>query len=57
MCRDLEIDVIAEGIENETTLGQLLDLNCFIGQGYYFAKPMDIESLLNWHRETKKLVA
>ncbi|ELS02909.1 PAS domain S-box/diguanylate cyclase (GGDEF) domain-containing protein [Xenococcus sp. PCC 7305] len=36
----LEMEVIAEGIEDSFQLEQLKLLNCEYGQGYYFAKPL-----------------
>lgn len=39
LARHIEIDVIAEGIENREQLQLLRDLGCDQGQGYYFAKP------------------
>ena len=49
MARDLDMGVIAEGIETEQHYDLLKDLNCGFGQGFYLAKPMDhkaIESML-----------
>jgi diguanylate cyclase (GGDEF)-like protein/PAS domain S-box-containing protein len=37
----LNMDVIAEGVENSTQLAQLRALNCHYGQGYFFAAGMD----------------
>ena len=37
----LEMEVIAEGIEDTYQLNQLKLLNCEYGQGYYFAKPLN----------------
>lgn len=37
--------VVAEGIENEEAYKILSLLNCDIGQGFYFYRPMDCESL------------
>ncbi|MEZ5426578.1 MAG: EAL domain-containing protein [Pyrinomonadaceae bacterium] len=38
--QNLEIEVVAEGIENEQQLWQLRSLGCKLGQGYLFSKPM-----------------
>jgi diguanylate cyclase (GGDEF)-like protein/PAS domain S-box-containing protein len=49
LARDLNMKVIAEGIETESQFDILKDLNCEFGQGYFFARPMDndmIDSLL-----------
>lgn len=45
----LNLSVVAEGIETEEHLKKLVQLECPIGQGYYFSKPLDvlgIESIL-----------
>jgi diguanylate cyclase (GGDEF)-like protein len=41
MARDLGLRVIAEGIEDRETVDALIELGCDLGQGYYFAKPLD----------------
>jgi predicted signal transduction protein with EAL and GGDEF domain len=41
----LNIDVIAEGIENEATLEQLREARCKYGQGYLVAKPQTVTEL------------
>jgi EAL domain-containing protein (putative c-di-GMP-specific phosphodiesterase class I) len=40
MGRSLNLEVVAEGIERQEQLAELQRLNCQVGQGYYFAKPM-----------------
>ena len=42
LANSLTIDVIAEGIETPEQLDALLDLGCYKGQGYFFAKPGDL---------------
>ncbi|HYY78601.1 MAG TPA: EAL domain-containing protein [Actinomycetes bacterium] len=37
----LRLQTVAEGVEGREQAGQLLTLQCDLGQGYYFAKPMD----------------
>jgi diguanylate cyclase (GGDEF)-like protein/excisionase family DNA binding protein len=39
--RGLGLLVTAEGIETEAQLRQLVELQCDLGQGYWFAKPID----------------
>jgi len=50
MAHRLNIKVIAEGIENQLQLDFLKQHGCEIGQGYYFSRPVPIESF------TKKLL-
>lgn len=42
--RELNITVVAEGIENEIQATQLANLGCKLGQGYFFSKPVDRSS-------------
>ena len=41
----LNLRPVAEGIERADQLDRLLALNCELGQGFYFAKPMPIEGI------------
>ena len=43
-----EIKVVAEGIETERQLKLLQELGCHFGQGYYFAKPMAAERVMDF---------
>jgi EAL domain len=40
MGQSLRLEVVAEGIERLEQLTELQRLNCQVGQGYYFARPM-----------------
>ena len=51
MSQDLGMNVVAEGVETEEELRHLLLLGCTQIQGYLFAKPMPLSSLLNWFAE------
>jgi diguanylate cyclase (GGDEF)-like protein len=46
--RNLELDIIAEGVEDERQAKILSDLGCPFGQGYLFAKPMTADALHQW---------
>ena len=46
--RKLGLSVLAEGIEGATVCRALLAMDCYEGQGYYIAKPMDKDVLLAW---------
>ncbi|WP_052334299.1 sensor domain-containing protein [Kamptonema formosum] len=41
LAHQLKMDVVAEGVETEEQLLQLVSLECDCGQGYFFAKPLD----------------
>lgn len=43
MARALDIRTVSEGIETAEQLDMLRNINCEIGQGFLFAKPMPIE--------------
>ncbi len=44
--QDLDLVVVAEGIEYKDQKDLLIDLNCEKGQGYYFAKPMPLNEMI-----------
>ncbi|PCI58274.1 MAG: hypothetical protein COB35_13925 [Gammaproteobacteria bacterium] len=49
----LNMEVVAEGIENKATFDCLLDMGCDIAQGYYIAKPMTASALNTWVNKMK----
>jgi EAL domain-containing protein (putative c-di-GMP-specific phosphodiesterase class I) len=42
MCRDLEVPVVAEGVENEGQAERLAELGCSHVQGYLFGRPQSL---------------
>lgn len=40
LCKELKIEVVAEGVENREQLEVLKELQCYYIQGYYYNKPM-----------------
>jgi len=40
LAHGLQLDVVAEGIENDRQRGSLMSLGCAFGQGYLFSKPL-----------------
>jgi len=45
MGRNLNFTVIAEGVESEEHVSFLRKNNCFVGQGYFFSKPLPADKL------------
>ena len=45
---ELNMDVVAEGVESENILNLLKDLGCDLAQGYHIAKPMPPDELFLW---------
>ncbi|SHH94566.1 diguanylate cyclase (GGDEF) domain-containing protein [Clostridium collagenovorans DSM 3089] len=43
MAKQLNMKVVAEGVETEGQVDFLKDINCHMAQGYYFARPMPTE--------------
>jgi diguanylate cyclase (GGDEF)-like protein len=48
--RNLALEVVAEGVEDEATWGQLRTLGADAVQGYRLARPMPIAEFVVWHR-------
>jgi EAL domain-containing protein (putative c-di-GMP-specific phosphodiesterase class I) len=46
--RSLGLEVIAEGIEFEAEAQALRSLGCMLGQGYLYARPMEMTDLQKW---------
>ena len=44
LAHTLGMEVVGEGIESESQVDLLRDLNCEFGQGYFFAKPLSEEA-------------
>ena len=40
MAKELNMEIVAEGVETRETLQVLKELDCDLIQGYYFGKPM-----------------
>mgnify|MGYP000232788654 CR=1 FL=1 len=49
---NLALTVVAEGVENNATRDYLKSLACNSAQGYFYARPMPVEALRVWLRES-----
>jgi EAL domain-containing protein (putative c-di-GMP-specific phosphodiesterase class I) len=48
LAHDLGMTVVAEGVEDEDTYDQLAEAGCDIAQGWFIARPMPAEQVLDW---------
>ena len=53
LAHNLNLKVVAEGIEQVSQLTQIQACECDYGQGYLFASPLNKESVLDWIRSEK----
>jgi EAL domain-containing protein (putative c-di-GMP-specific phosphodiesterase class I) len=52
--RNLGLDVVAEGVENEQVWDRLKALGCTTAQGYYLSRPVPAPELRTWLLERRK---
>ncbi|MCH7854956.1 MAG: EAL domain-containing protein [Proteobacteria bacterium] len=55
LAHNMNLIVVAEGIEDEDTLRQLSDLGCEQAQGYFMSKPISSDDLLLWLKSRKAI--
>ena len=46
LAHDLELEVVAEGIEGEEQRARLAELECDLGQGFFFGEPMSAKQVV-----------
>lgn len=51
LCKNLDLEVVAEGVENYQELKFLLDHRCDVVQGHYFSPALNAEQLADYVRE------
>ena len=54
LARNLGLEVVAEGVEDEETLNVLRQLGCDYAQGYFLARPLPGDDLLQWLRARRR---
>ena len=52
IAQNLDIAVVAEGIEERDQSQLLIDLGCHLQQGYYYSHPVDLDQLVNYCEQT-----
>lgn len=61
LAHNLGLTVIAEGVETEREAQRLIEMDCALAQGYFFARPLSVDALAQFVREnghkTKELGA
>lgn len=50
LTRDLDMQPLAEGVEDEVQLELLRSLGCDQVQGYLYARPMPVDQFISWYR-------
>ncbi|WPN65656.1 EAL domain-containing response regulator [Pseudomonas sp. P9_35] len=48
LAQSLDMSLVVEGIETEEQLLMLLEMQCALGQGYWYARPMGEADFLGW---------
>ncbi len=51
LARSLDLKVVAEGVEDQSTYEWLAGLGCQECQGYYISRPLEVPSFLSWLEE------
>jgi len=57
LAHGLGLKVIAEGVENARLLGMLQEMGCDQAQGYYLSRPLPLDELIAWLRQTTPITA
>ena len=52
MAHTIGAKVIAEGVEDEEILNLALKLGCEFAQGFYFARPINDEDIIEWYKQS-----
>ncbi len=53
LAHTLGLKIVAEGVEDEKTLDILTEMGCDFAQGYYMAKPMSCDDLMEWMQDSE----
>lgn len=56
LAQKLQLEVIAEGVENKDQITFLMDCGCFVAQGFYYSKPIDLEEFEEFKQSLENTV-
>jgi len=56
MIKEMNMDIVAEGIEDEKTLKIFEEMGCDFIQGFYFSKPLPKDEFIKYIREHKNTI-
>lgn len=48
---ELDMKIVAEGVEDEATLEQLRIMGCDVAQGYFISRPVPVNELIEWLKQ------
>ncbi|MCB1921354.1 MAG: EAL domain-containing protein, partial [Candidatus Competibacteraceae bacterium] len=54
MAKQLHMEVVVEGVEDEEDWAFLLTTDSQIAQGYFVSRPLPVEELADWHEQWRK---
>jgi diguanylate cyclase (GGDEF)-like protein len=57
LAHNIGLNVVAEGVEDETTLDRLRSMGCDMAQGYHVSKPLTAADVLTWIRTSVRIRA
>ncbi|MDH3998400.1 MAG: bifunctional diguanylate cyclase/phosphodiesterase, partial [Desulfuromonadales bacterium] len=55
IAKKMSLEVIAEGVEDAEQLAILVDMNCRMVQGYYFSRPLSVETFLAFAEQGRQV--
>lgn len=53
LAQDLDLSVVAEGVEDEATMRRISELGCQQAQGFFLSKPLPYDDLVSWLKTFK----
>jgi EAL domain-containing protein (putative c-di-GMP-specific phosphodiesterase class I) len=57
LARNLDLDIVAEGVETEAAWNRLRELGCTAAQGYYLSRAVPAPELETWLLQRRRAAA